>query len=105
MSICADEGTKWNAPETLDTPVDALQWLIEKDSSLSNSSISIVNDVYIKPSQPVFPSKGRYWQHAAVAVGEIGIICMTRNIQNYLVRDGVLTYNYKYDVLILPSRT
>lgn len=98
MGTCADEGTKWNAPETLDTPADALQWIVEKDPSLSNSSISIVNDVYIKPSQPTFPGKGRYWQHAAVAISEIGATCMTRNIQDYLARDGVSTYNYNYDV-------
>ncbi|KAF2036738.1 alpha/beta-hydrolase [Setomelanomma holmii] len=99
MGTCANEGTKWNAPETLDTPADALQWIVEKDPSLSKSSISIVNDVYIKPPQPVFPDKGRYWQHAAVAISDIGATCMTRNIQNYLARDGVSTFNYKYDVL------
>ncbi|KAH7085225.1 Alpha/Beta hydrolase protein [Paraphoma chrysanthemicola] len=99
MGTCADEGTKWNAPETLDTPADALQWIVEKDPSLSNSSISIVNDVYVKPPQPTFPNKGRYWQNAAVAVSDIGATCMTRNIQNYLARDGVPTFNYKYDVL------
>ena len=99
MGTCADEGTKSNAPKTLDNPADALRWVVEKDPSLSNSSISIVSDVYIKPSQPTFPGKGRYWQHAAMTISEIGVICMTRSIQNYLVRDGVPTYNYKYDVL------
>lgn len=99
MGTCADEGTKWNAPETLNTPADALQWIVEKDPSLSNSSINIVRDVYIKPSQPTFPGKGQYWQHAAVAVSEIGATCMTRSIQNSLARDGVPTYNYNYDVL------
>ncbi|KAH7094868.1 Alpha/Beta hydrolase protein [Paraphoma chrysanthemicola] len=99
MGTCADEGTKWNAPEDLDTPADALKWIVEKDPSLSNSSISIVNDVYVKPPQPTFPNKGRYWQNAAVAVSDIGATCMTRNIQNYLARDGVPTFNYKYDVL------
>lgn len=99
MGTCADEGTKWNAPETLDTPTDALQWVVDKDPSLSNSSKSIINNVYIKRSQPTFPGKGRYWQHAAVAISEIGATCMTRNIQDYLARDGVPTYNYNYDVL------
>lgn len=99
MGTCADEGTKWNAPETLDTPADALQWIVEKDPSLSNSSKSIISDVYVKPAQPSFPGKGHYWQHAAVAISEIGATCMTRNIQDYLARDGVPTYTYNYDVL------
>jgi carboxylesterase type B len=99
MGTCADEGTKFNAPETLDTPAEALQWVVEKSPSLSNSSISIIKDLYINPAQPTFPGKGRYWQHAAVAIGDIGATCMTRNIQNYIARDGVSTFNYMYDVL------
>lgn len=99
MGTCADEGTKYNAPETLDTPDEALKWVADKDATLSNASIAILDDLYIKPAQPSFPGKGRYWRHAAVAIGDIGATCMTRNIQNYLARDGVPTYNYKYDVL------
>lgn len=98
MGACADEGTKWNAPEDLDTAADALKWVVSQDPNLSNSSISIVDDLYMKPSQPVFPGKGRYWQNAAVAIAEVGPICMTRTIQNALARDRVPTYNYKYDV-------
>ncbi|KAH7346016.1 Alpha/Beta hydrolase protein [Pyrenochaeta sp. MPI-SDFR-AT-0127] len=99
MGTCADECTKWNAPETLNTTAEALQWIVDKDSSLSNTSIAIIEDLYIKPTQPIFPNKGRYWRHAAMAVAEIGATCMTRNIQNYLARDGVPTFNYKYAVL------
>lgn len=98
MGSCANEGTKWNAPETLNTTQDALTWVANIDSSLSNSSISILDDLYIQPPQPSFPGKGQYWRHAAVAIGEISNHCITRNIQNYLARDGVPTYNYEYAV-------
>jgi len=99
MGSCAEEGTKYNAPETLNTSSEALAWLADKDTSLSNKSISILSDLYIKPTQPSFPGKGRFWRHAAVAIADIGTHCITRNIQNSLARDGVPTYNYKYDVL------
>ncbi|KAF2824556.1 carboxylesterase [Ophiobolus disseminans] len=100
MGSCSEEGTKYNAPETLDNPIDALTWVVtDKDNSLSNNSKSILNDLYMKPTQPTFPGKGRYWRHAAVAIADIGTHCITRNIQNYLARDGVPTYNYKYAVL------
>ncbi|PSN73582.1 alpha/beta-hydrolase [Corynespora cassiicola Philippines] len=98
MGSCSDEGTKYNAPETLDSAAEATTWIAEKDPSLSNSSISIINDLYAKPAQPTFPGKGRFWRHAAVAIGDIGTHCITRNIQNYLARDNVPTYNYKYAV-------
>ncbi|KAF1951006.1 alpha/beta-hydrolase [Byssothecium circinans] len=98
MGTCADEGTKYNAPETLNTTTEALAWVADKDPSLSNASISVLNDVYIKPPQPAFPGKSLYWRHAAVAISDIGTHCITRNIQNALARDGVPTYNYKYAV-------
>ncbi|KAF2846883.1 triacylglycerol lipase-like protein [Plenodomus tracheiphilus IPT5] len=99
MGSCAEEGTKYNAPETLDTAADALKWVADKDTSLSNSSIAILDNIFIKQNQPMFPNKGRFWRHAANAIGNIGGHCMTRSIQDYLARDGVPTYTYKYDVL------
>ncbi|KAI8933774.1 hypothetical protein NX059_009483 [Plenodomus lindquistii] len=98
MGTCAEEGTKGNAPETLDTAATALQWVASKDPSLSNSSISILSSIFINTSQPSFPNKGRFWRHAANAIGNIAPHCITRNIQNVLARDGLQTYNYKYNV-------
>lgn len=99
MGSCAEEGTKFNAPETLDTAADALKWVANKDPSLSNSSIATLDELFIKPPQPTFPGKGRFWRHGANAIGNIATHCITRNIQTYLARDGVPTYNYKYTVL------
>ncbi|USP79033.1 uncharacterized protein yc1106_06307 [Curvularia clavata] len=98
MGTCAQEGTK-NAPDSLNTTVDAVKWLANQDPSLSNSSISILDNLYIEANQPTFPGKGIYWRQAAEAIGDIGSHCPTRNIQNAIARDNVRTYNYKYDVL------
>lgn len=98
MGTCAQEGTK-SAPDNLNTTADAVKWLSNQDPSLSNLSISALDDLYIKTSQPAFPNKGIYWRQAAQAIGDIGNHCATRNIQNAIARDSVRTYNYKYDVL------
>ncbi|EMD91351.1 hypothetical protein COCC4DRAFT_128226 [Bipolaris maydis ATCC 48331] len=98
MGTCADEGTK-NAPESLNTTSDAATWLGGQDPSLSNSSISILSDLYLKVTKPAFPGKGLFWPDAANAIGDIGSHCPTRNIQNAIARDNVPTYNYKYNVL------
>jgi carboxylesterase type B len=98
MGTCADEGTK-NAPDSLNTTDSAVAWLANQDPSLSNSSISILDDLYIKVNKPSFPNKGHYWRQAADAIADIGTHCPTRNIQNAIARDNVATYNYKYNVL------
>ncbi|EUC28965.1 hypothetical protein COCCADRAFT_107786 [Bipolaris zeicola 26-R-13] len=98
MGTCADEGTK-NAPQSLNTTSDAAKWLGGQDPSLSNSSISILSDLYLKTTKPAFPGKGLFWPDAANAIGDIGSHCPTRNIQNAIARDNVPTYNYKYNVL------
>ncbi|KAI4619374.1 uncharacterized protein J4E87_007624 [Alternaria ethzedia] len=98
MGTCAQEGTKYNAPEDLNTTADAVKWVANQDPSLSNSSISILDDLYMKPKKPTFPGKGLYWRHAADAIGDIGTHCPTRNIQNAIAADDVPTWNYKYAV-------
>ncbi|EOA89720.1 uncharacterized protein SETTUDRAFT_159305 [Exserohilum turcica Et28A] len=98
MGACAQEGTK-NAPDTLNTTADSLKWLSNQDPSVDNSSLSILDDLYIKVKKPIFPGKGRYWRNTADAIADIGTICPTRNIQNAIAAKKVPTYSYNYDVL------
>ncbi|TEA10748.1 Para-nitrobenzyl esterase [Colletotrichum sidae] len=96
---CANEGTKYSAPQTTNSTEEANTWLLGQDPSLSNGSLAVLDDLYIDVPQPVFPASGVKWRQAANAIADIGTHCIVRNIQNHLARDGVTTYNYRYAVL------
>ncbi|WYZ33897.1 hypothetical protein EsH8_I_000173 [Colletotrichum jinshuiense] len=96
---CANEGTMYSAPQSTNSSEEANKFLLGQDPSLSNDSLAIIDDLYINVPQPVFPNSGVKWRQAANAIGDIGTHCIIRNIQNYLARDDVTTYNYKYAVL------
>ncbi|KAK1842869.1 triacylglycerol [Colletotrichum chrysophilum] len=96
---CANEGTMYSAPQSTNSTEEANTWLLGQDPSLSNSSLAILDDLYIDVPQPVFPESGVKWRQAANAIGDVGTHCIVRNIQNYLARDEVTTYNYRYGVL------
>ncbi|KAF9877480.1 carboxylesterase [Colletotrichum karsti] len=96
---CANEGTKYSAPQSTNSTEEANTWLLGQDPSLSNSSLAVLDDLYIDVPQPVFPESGIKWRQAANAIADIGTHCIVRNIQNYLARDEVTTYNYRYGVL------
>ncbi|EFQ27320.1 carboxylesterase [Colletotrichum graminicola] len=96
---CAQEGTLYSAPQSTNSTAEANQYLLNQDPSLSNGSLDILDTLYIDVPQPVFPDSGVKWRQAANAIGDVGTHCVIRNIQNYLARDKVPTYNYKYDVL------
>ncbi|KAL0931186.1 triacylglycerol [Colletotrichum truncatum] len=96
---CANEGTMYSAPQSTNSTEEANQFILGQDPSISNNSLAILDDLYINVPQPVFPNSGEKWRQAANMIGDIGTHCITRNIQNYLARDEVTTFNYKYAVL------
>ncbi|GKT43598.1 putative secreted lipase [Colletotrichum spaethianum] len=95
---CAQEGTMYSAPQSTNSTEEANTWLHGQDPSLSNASLTILDELYIDVSQSVFPDSGVKWRQTANAIGDIGNHCIIRNIQNYLARDKVPTYNYMYAV-------
>ncbi|KAJ0146679.1 hypothetical protein CTA2_876, partial [Colletotrichum tanaceti] len=95
---CAQEGTRYSAPQSTNSSEEASRWLLGQDPSLSNASLAILDDLYIDVPQPVFPDSGVKWRQAANAIGDVGNHCIIRNIQDYLARDQVPTYNYNYAV-------
>lgn len=95
---CANEGTRYSAPQSTNSTKEANAYLLGQDPTLSDASLSILDDLYIDVPQPIFPDSGVKWRQAANAIGDIGNHCIVRNIQNYLAQDGVATYNYKYAV-------
>ncbi|KAH7371784.1 carboxylesterase [Cadophora sp. MPI-SDFR-AT-0126] len=96
---CKNEGTKYSVPESTDTVEDANKWLKGNDPTLSNSSLAILDNIYINKNETVFPNAGRKWRQTANAIADIGNNCIVKNIQDYISRDSVPTYNYKYAVL------
>ncbi|KAH7323930.1 carboxylesterase [Rhexocercosporidium sp. MPI-PUGE-AT-0058] len=96
---CANEGTKYSVPESTDTVQDANKYLTGNDPTLSNSSLAILDNIYINKNETVFPNAGRKWRQTANAIADIGNNCIVKNIQDYISRDGIDTYNYKYAVL------
>ncbi|KAF6832198.1 carboxylesterase [Colletotrichum plurivorum] len=96
---CANEGTKYSAPQSTNSTEEANKWLLGQDPSLSAGALEILDDLYIDVPQPVFPDSGVKWRQAANAIADVGTHCIVRNIQNYLARDGAETYNYRYAVL------
>ncbi|KAL2069977.1 hypothetical protein VTL71DRAFT_14657 [Oculimacula yallundae] len=96
---CANEGTKYSAPQSTDSVEEAYKYLKNSDPTLSNSSLAILDKVYISKNDTVFPKSGRKWRQTANAIADIGNSCIAKNIQDYISRDGVPTYNYKYGVL------
>ncbi|KAK1970201.1 carboxylesterase [Colletotrichum sublineola] len=96
---CAQEGTLYSAPQSTNSTAEANKYFLGVDPSLSNGSLAIIDELYIDVPQPVYPDSGVKWRQTANAIGDVGTHCVIRNIQNYLARDGVPTYNYKYDVL------
>ena len=96
---CTDEGTK-NVPQNTNTTGQALRFVNDQASDvLSNSSLGMVNQVYIAAPQPVFPGAGAKWRQLANAHGDFRAHCIAARLQNALARDGVRTYNYRYAVL------
>lgn len=95
---CADEGTK-NVPQSTASVDEAKKFFLQQDPTLSNSSLAVLQKMYLDADQPVFPKSGAKWRQLANAMGDIGNHCQTRNLQDFLVRDGSPTWNYKYDVI------
>ncbi|KAK1977718.1 carboxylesterase [Colletotrichum cereale] len=95
---CAQEGTLYSAPQSTNSTEEANEYFLNQDPSLSNGSLAILDKLYIDVPQPVYPDSGLKWRQAANAIGDVGTHCINRDIQNYLARDKVPTYNYKYAV-------
>ncbi|KAF2467343.1 triacylglycerol lipase-like protein [Lindgomyces ingoldianus] len=96
---CTDEGTK-NAPQTTDTLSDAHAFFLNQCPSLSNSSLTVLDEMYIlNHTAPVFPSSGKLWIQASNAIGDFRSHCVDNFYQSVLARDGMPTWNYRYGVI------
>lgn len=58
MGACANEGTKYSAPEDTNTTDDANTYFLGQDPTLTNASLAILDDLYIDQPAPIFPGKG-----------------------------------------------
>ncbi|KAL8294664.1 hypothetical protein RB597_007728 [Gaeumannomyces tritici] len=96
----ADEGTK-NVPQSTASIGEARKFFLQQDGSLTNGSLAVLQRLYLDSEQPVFPSSGAKWRNLANAMGDIGNHCQTRNLIDFLARDGggSPTWNYNYDVI------
>lgn len=95
---CADEGTK-NVDKSTNSAADCTKAFLQQDPTLSNSSLAILQKLYVDVPQPVFPDAGQKWRQLSNAHGDYGNNCPNRNLLDYLSRDGAAAWNYKYDVL------
>ncbi|KAJ5016213.1 hypothetical protein K4K57_011913 [Colletotrichum sp. SAR 10_99] len=93
---CTDEGTK-NVPQSTDTIEDALKTINNQATqSLSNASLTVLQQTYLDVQQPVFPKSGKLWRQLATAHGDFRAHCITKIFQDAQARDGVKTFNYRY---------
>ncbi|KAF2732744.1 carboxylesterase [Polyplosphaeria fusca] len=97
LGSCADEGTK-NVPQTTPTLAAAHAFIRSKCPSLTNSSLPVLDTLYLNVSQPTFPDSGPLWRPLANALGDIGSHCVDRIYQNTLHADGVPSWSYNYAV-------
>lgn len=98
MGACANEGTKYSAPEDTNSTADAETYFLGQDPTLTNASLAIMDVLYVDQPAPVFPGKGAKWRQAANAIADVGTHCIIRVLQNALVAAGAPTWTYKYAV-------
>ncbi|KAF4540629.1 Carboxylesterase [Lasiodiplodia theobromae] len=96
MGACANEGTKYSAPESTNSSADARAYFLGNDPTLTNTSLQILDALYIDQPAPVFPGKGSKFRQAANAIADVGTHCIIKTLQNALVAKGATTYTYKY---------
>ncbi|KAL1635048.1 hypothetical protein SLS58_010443 [Diplodia intermedia] len=96
MGACANEGTKYSAPEDTNSTAAANDYFLGQDPTLTNSSLAILDALYIDQPAPVFPGKGAKFRQAANAIADVGTHCIIRALQNALAAKGLPTYTYKY---------
>ncbi|KAK8033998.1 triacylglycerol [Apiospora rasikravindrae] len=95
---CSDEGTK-NVPQDTDTMAAARSYINDQASgALSNSSLDLIEKVYLDAPQPVFAGAGKLWRQLANAHGDFRSTCITAALANGQAAAGVQTYNYRYAV-------
>ncbi|GKT62252.1 para-nitrobenzyl esterase [Colletotrichum tofieldiae] len=96
---CTNEGTK-NVPRKTDTIEDAFKNMNNQATqSLSNASLALLKETYLDKPEPVFPESGKLWRQLANAHGDYRAHCITKMLQDAMVRDGVKTFNYRYGPL------
>ncbi|OJD33637.1 carboxylesterase [Diplodia corticola] len=98
MGACANEGTKYSAPETTATTADAHAYFLNQDPSLTNASLALLDALYIDQPAPVFPGKGAKFRQTANAIADAGTHCIIKALQNALAAKNASTYAYRYAV-------
>ncbi|GME64877.1 Carboxylesterase type B [Neofusicoccum parvum] len=98
MGACANEGTKYSAPEDTNTTDDANTYFLGQDPTLTNASLAILDDLYIDQPAPIFPGKGAKWRQSANAIADVGTHCIIRVLQDALTAAGQPSYTYRYAV-------
>ncbi|KAK8065063.1 hypothetical protein PG997_011810 [Apiospora hydei] len=96
---CGDEGTK-NVPKDTDTVAAARGYIQDQASgALSNSSLDLIEKVYLDAPQPIFAGAGRLWRQLANAHGDFRSTCITAALVDGLAAGGInQTYSYRYAV-------
>ncbi|KAK7963359.1 triacylglycerol [Apiospora saccharicola] len=98
VGACGEEGTK-NVPQDTDTVAAARQYINDQASgALSNSSLDLIEKLYLDVPQPVFAGAGKLWQQLANAHADFRSTCVTRAIADGLAAAGVPTFSYRYAV-------
>ncbi|TKX22083.1 hypothetical protein C1H76_5716 [Elsinoe australis] len=80
------------------TIMAANSFFLGQDPSLTNSSLAILDDLYINQPAPIFPGKGSKFRQAANAIADVGTHCIIRSLQDSLARTGLPTWTYRYAV-------
>ncbi|PNS19301.1 Secreted lipase [Sphaceloma murrayae] len=96
MGACANEGTKYSAPEDTNSSETAAAYFKNTDPSLSPASLDILDDLYINQPGLVYPGKGSKFRQAANAIADVGTHCILRTLQSSLSRLGAPTWTYRF---------
>lgn len=94
-----NEGTIF-VPRNTSSPADADAFIKSQFSSITNTQLSKINSMYLRPDQVrTFPNSGPYWRAGSNAYGELRYICPGIHMSSIYAAAGVPSWNYHFAVV------